>query len=433
TPKPTVAASSRQAPKRALPDYAGRAPAGTTVGEALLWIPRVLFFPAYVVTDFVVRRPLGALTGAVEGSRWIAGPEEDSSSGEDHSIGISPTLRFDTDFRPTVGAYFHYDHFVAEGSDLRVHAAFGGTDWLRLTVGDRLALSPRAALDLRLEGTRRPDFIFHGVGPRSLAEDRSRYASDYVDGSVSFDVALPHGLSAKTYVGLKAVSFGHDTCCEEPSLLARVAQGRFAAPAGFAAGYTGVRTGGRLVYDSRPPRPAPGAGLRLEGNAEYAADVRAPGASGWVRYGASAGGYLTLRGKSRVLSLAGTVLFADPVGARDLPFTELVALGGGSGPMRGFHKDRLLGRSAAALSLEYRWPIWALLDTSLQLSLGNVFDAHLANLAARDLRLAFAAGIHTVSEINRSFELLFGGGTQTFAQGGHVRELRLVAGLNQKF
>ncbi|MFS8068428.1 MAG: hypothetical protein ACMG6S_18885 [Byssovorax sp.] len=75
----------------------------------------------------------------------------------------------------------------------------------------------------------------------------------------------------------------------------------------------------------------------------------------------------------------------------------------------------------------------ALLDTSLQLSLGNVFDAHLTNLAARDLRLAFAAGIHTVSEINRSFELLFGGGTQTFAQGGHVRELRLVAGLNQKF
>jgi outer membrane protein assembly factor BamA len=133
-----------------------------------------------------------------------------------------------------------------------------------------------------------------------------------------------------------------------------------------------------------------------------------------------------------VLSLEGTVLFADPLGGRDLPFTELVHLGG-SGPMSGFHESRLIGRSAAALTLEYRYPIWAFLDSSLQLSVGNVFDAHLAGFSTGDLRLAFTAGIHTVGDGTQSFNLLFGGGTETFAQGGNLREVRVVLGLTQGF
>lgn len=133
-----------------------------------------------------------------------------------------------------------------------------------------------------------------------------------------------------------------------------------------------------------------------------------------------------------MLSLEGTVRFADRLGGADIPFNELVQLGG-SGPMSGFHEGRLLGRSAAALTLEYRYAIRAFLGSSLQLSVGNVFDAHLADLSARDLRLAFAAGIHTVGVGTQSFNLLFGGGTETSAQGGSLRELRVSLGLTQGF
>lgn len=430
--QPTLTSGAHASPKRALPAYGGRAPAPTSVGDVLVWIPRVLLFPAYVVTDFVVRRPLGALTRIIEG---VPTPEISASEfgfGTGQRSGLVPTAHFDTDFRPSVGVYFFYDRFVVSDSGLRVQAAFGGTDWLHLTVSDSLTLSPRSSAELRVDTAHRSDFTFNGTGARSRAGDRGRYGSDYVEGSLSFDTTLPHGFEVKSHVDLATVQFRDVTCCHEPSVVALAKAGRYALPASFDAGYTGFRAGGQLIHDSRAKGAGRSSGVRLQANAAYGSDLRAPGASGWIRYGGSARGFLDLSGHGRALSLEGTVLFADPLGEREVPFTELVRLGG-SGPMSGFHEGRLLGRSAAALALEYRYPIWAFLDTSLQLSVGNVFDAHLADLSARDLRLAFAVGIHTVGVAAQSFSLLFGGGTETFAQGGHLGELRLSLGLKQGF
>ncbi|MEP7120528.1 MAG: BamA/TamA family outer membrane protein [Byssovorax sp.] len=400
----------------------------------LSWVPRVVLYPAYLVTDFVVRRPLGALTRAVEGAGAgsSGGEIEDFSFGTGKRSGLVPTARLDTDFRPTVGVYFYYDRLGIKSNGIRAQATFGGTDWLGLTVGDRLALGPRSSIELRLDGERRPDRTFYGVGPRTLARDRSRYGDDSLDGILSFTSTLPRGLSARTHIDLAATTFRADTCCDSPSLPSLAAKGRFAIPYGFTRGTTALRTGEELVYDSRPPDAPATTGVRVGGSVDVGSDLRAPGASGWIRYGASARGFLNLFGQERVLSLEGTLRFADPLGGHEIPFNELIRLGG-SGPMSGFHEDRLLGRSAAALTLEYRYPIWAFLGSSLQLSVGNVFDAHLADFAARDLRLAFAAGIHTVGTGTQSFNLLFGGGTETFAQGGSVRELRVSLGFTQGF
>jgi outer membrane protein assembly factor BamA len=398
----------------------------------LTWVPRIALFPLYVVSDFVVRRPLGALTVAVEGADTAGVHADEFGFGTGKRSGIVPTALFDTDLRTNVGVYFYDDRFVVKSNGVRVQASFGGTDWLSLTVGDHLALGQRSSVELRATATRRPDFIFHGIGPDSLAGDRSRYGSDRVDGLASFATTLAHGVEARTHLDLATVQFRADTCCGDPGLPALAAKGRFAIPYGFAAGYTAFRAGEQLVYDSRAPTAPHDSGVRLEGGFDYASDLRAPGASGWLRYGGSARGFVNLAGQERVLSLEGTLRFADPVGGRDIPFTELVQLGG-SGPMSGFHEGRLLGRSAAALTLEYRYPIWAFLGSSLQLSVGNVFDAHLADFSARDLRVAFAAGIQTVGNGTQSFNLLFGGGTETFAQGGRAREGRVSFGLTQGF
>jgi hypothetical protein len=419
-------------PRRALPAYRGRPPAPAGVGDVLWWVPRVLLFPAYLVTDFVVRRPLGALTVAVEGANSAGTTAGELSFGTGSRSGLVPTARFDTDFRPTAGLYFFHDRLGIKSNGIRAQATFGGTDWLGLTVGDRLALGPRSSIELRLDGARRPDLTFNGIGPGSLARDRSRYGADSLAGILSFASRLPHGLSARTHVDLAATRFRADPCCDEPSLRSLAAKGRFAVPHGFAAGTTALRAGGELVHDSRPPDDAAPSGIRLEASADVGSDLRAPGASGWIRYGASARGFVSVFGQERVLSLEGLVSFVDPLGGADIPFNELVRLGG-SGPMSGFHEDRLLGRSAAALTLEYRYAIWAFLGSSLQLSMGNVFDAHLSDLSARDLRLAFAAGVHTVGVGTQSFNLLFGGGTETFGQGGSVRELRVSVGLTQGF
>src|SRR5882672_4084403 len=60
-------ASAATSPEpRELPDYDGRGGQPTTPGKVLLWVPRIAFFPFYLVSEYVVRRPLGWLITSAE-------------------------------------------------------------------------------------------------------------------------------------------------------------------------------------------------------------------------------------------------------------------------------------------------------------------------------------------------------------------------------
>ena len=55
--------------KRKLPDYDGRGGTPQTPGQKALWVPRILLSPLYFVSEFVIRRPLGAAITAAEKAR----------------------------------------------------------------------------------------------------------------------------------------------------------------------------------------------------------------------------------------------------------------------------------------------------------------------------------------------------------------------------
>jgi hypothetical protein len=426
---PATAAAPSE--KRALPDYDGREDE-TTAGDVAIWVPRVALYPAYLASEYVVRRPIGALMTAAERNRWIQEVTAFFTFGPNGNIGIVPTALLDFGLRSSVGVYFFYDDLGAPGNDLRVHAATGGSDWLRLTVADRVALDERTTVKFRAEGWRRPDALYYGVGPRSLEATRSRWASDLVEGGLSASVRLG-ALTLDASSAVRSVSFRRGTCCEDPSLYLRILRGELAPPPGYAeGGFTPYKLGLNVALDSRAPRPLPGTGARLELSAEHDIDLEDPSESRWIRYGATLGGFLDLTGKNRVVSLAVTALFADPLGDRPIPFPELVSLGGDA-PMRGFLAGRLLGRSAAVATLEYRYPIWAFLDGSIDAALGNVFGEHLEGADPDLLRASFWAGVRTVGERDHSFDLLVGAGTDTFEQGGALNEARVVFGAKRGF
>jgi outer membrane protein assembly factor BamA len=165
---------------------------------------------------------------------------------------------------------------------------------------------------------------------------------------------------------------------------------------------------------------------------EEGADVRRSPGSAWVRYGATAGAFFDLNGRNRVLSIAATTRFANPLGHHPIPFTELVSLGG-EGPMRGFYPGRLVDRSAAVATVRYRWPIWVWLDGSLQASMGNVFGEHLEDFKAARLRLSSAVGVESVGSRDGSFELLVGVGCETFDQRAKLDSVRIALGTNRGF
>ncbi len=432
-PSAPAAAPLSAGEKRETPDYDGRGEAPTTVGEGALWVPRVALFPAYLVSEYLVRRPLGFVVTSAEQGRWIQELSDFFTFGPENNIGIVPTALVDFGFRSSVGVYFFYDDFLARQNDLRVHAGYGGEDWLRLTVADRVRLDDDSTVKFRVEAWKRPDGAYYGLGPSSLDAASTHYGAHIYDAGMVFESQTTKTVRIEADFGVRHQDFFDATCCDAPSLAGRIEAGAISAPPGFVDGYTAQRMALSFAYDTRPPRPEPGSGMRLELQAENAIDMDSPTEGRWVRWGGSLGGFVDLTGTARVVGLAVHTQFVEPLADRDVPFTEQAQLGGES-ILRGFREGRLVDRSLAALTLEYRYPIWSFLDGALDAGVGNVFGDHLEGFSPKRLRFAFDAGMRTANKHrDHSFDFLVGAGTETFEDGAALTELRLVLGARKGF
>lgn len=432
-PAPAAPAPIPSGEVRALPDYDGRGEPPTTAGDVALWVPRVALFPAYVVTEYGVRQPLGFVVTAAERGRWIQELTDFFTFGPENNVGVVPTALIDFGFRSSVGVYFFYDHFLARENDLRVHAGFGGEDWLRLTVADRVHLDEETSVKFRGEAWKRPDGAFYGLGPSSSDATASRYGANLLDGSVVFEGLVTPRVYLAATAGVHHEDYYDATCCDAPSLASRIRAGELPTPPGYDDGYTANRFALDVAYDTRKKRPASGTGARVELRSEHAFDMARPSESHWVHWGAGVGGFLDLRDSGRVLGLNVRTDFIDPLGDREVPFAEQAELGGDTA-LRGFRPGRLIGRSSAAATLEYRYPVWAFLDGALDVGVGNVFGEHLEDLTPGRLRMSFTAGIRTANaHRDHSFDFLVGAGTSPFEEGAELSELRLVLGAKRGF
>ena len=95
--------------------------------------------------------------------------------------------------------------------------------------------------------------------------------------------------------------------------------------------------------------------------------------------------------------------------------------------MAGFYRGRLVDRSSAVAAIDYRWPIAAGVNATLQSAAGNVFGEHLAGFHPKLLRLSFSAGVATTTD--PPLELLFGFATDTFERGARVESARFSFGV----
>jgi hypothetical protein len=253
-----------------------------------------------------------------------------------------------------------------------------------------------------------------------------------VDCGATYEWRFWRASHVQTGVGIRVANVYDGHFASDPSLRAEAATGAFSLPAGFGRGYTGAYSRTLLVIDTRRPMTVQGSGLRADLQIEQGSDVRQSPASGWIRYGASAGGYLDLNQRGRVLGLAVTTLFADPLGDRPVPFTELASFGG-DGPMRGYYPGRLVGRSAAAASTHYVWPIGPWLGGTIEAAVGNVFEDHLRGFRTGRLRFSGDIGISTLGRTDYPVELIFGVGSETFEHGGTIDSYRFSLSVNHGF
>ncbi|MFK7986739.1 MAG: hypothetical protein AB8I08_12000 [Sandaracinaceae bacterium] len=422
--------------RRDVPRYDGRTAPTATVEEGLLWIPRVLFFPVHLVLEYVFRQPIGWFLTTMERERWHV-LFIDFFTWDERNAGIVPTTLWDFGFVPAVGLYFFWNDAFVEGNDIRAQVGFGGPEWLRATLVDRARLTDQFELGVTVDAWRRPDQIFEGIGWDSSVSRRSRFFRNYVDGRV--DLRFRPWRESEVRFGAGVIwndfaqnGFNPDIEEGDPSLEQAIAQGFYDAPPGIE-GYTAYYQRLDVVVDSREARPAPGHGVRVEGFVHQGFDLNSVTERRWMRYGGALGGYLDVS-EQRVLSLSATFRFAEPLGTSSpVPFTELASLGNESVVMSGFLQGQLVGRSATAVTLEYRYPIWVFLDGSLHASIGNVFGERFSDFDFDRLRASFGFGFRSSGDRDQAFDVLLAFGTAPFVEGGGVESVRLVLGSRQGF
>lgn len=418
--------------KRPLPDYDGRGNQTESPGRKALWIPRVLLSPLYFVSEFMIRRPLAVTITAAEKARVPTLLYDFFAFGPDHKAGIIPIGFIDFGFNPSVGLYGFWDDAGFKGHDLRLRGSTWGPKWLSATATERFRFDDDFDLTLTSTATRRPDLAFYGLGPDTPETNLSRYTGKTVDAHVETRVSLWRSSYLETAAGYRGASFGPGEYDADPSVDVSVAAGRFAQPPGFADGYRAPFARARLVLDTRP-KTGSASGGRLELGGEQAVDLKNAPSSGWVRYGATLGGFVDLGDSGRVISLSLAGLLADPLGGgRPVPFNELVTLGGVSF-MPGFRMGRLYDRSALVATLRYAWPIWVWLNGSLQVATGNVFGREFEGFRVERGRLSTAIGIESVGSRDSIFQALVGFGTETFESGAKIDSLRVVVGARNGF
>lgn len=408
----------------------------TTAGEVALWVPRVILFPLYLVSEYVVRRPIGWVVTGIEKHRILPKLRHYTTVGDPDGdglyAGVDPIARFDTGFRFAVGLLFWAENLFGDSSELRLGV---DSDFVRNATADlqwQIEAANRLFLTPMLRAEQRDDFRFYGIGADSDEESQTRFFRRKLFGGLKAEYKAPSpGIGAKLTAEISENDFdcsdsneAFDICGVDHVINT---DDDVFNPPGFD-GYSLVRLKARLYADSRPPRPENGTGARAEVFARWGqglsnSDIR------FLRGGAEGALFWDVF-KARVIGLR--VAAETTLDSNEVPFAELI-LPGGPDVMRGFARGRMHGASMFVASLDYRYPIWSLADGTIFFETGNAFD-DLSDLELDALRGSFGLGLRTLGSRHVSLDLLLAAGTTRFdAANFGIESWRLSVGTNWGF
>lgn len=409
-----------------MPSY-GRPPAKTPASHALDWPARVVFFPAWLATQIVLRQPLGVLVRGAESSETLQKAQDSSSDGPLKQLTILPAVRLDLGMKPMIGlnASWRYRQNL-----LDLQAGTWGAGYVQARLGETYQTRPDQEFSVETAVSRRKDMPFYGLGPRSLDADRTRFELNTFRMQGAYAANFWRSSRIKAALGGRGVWFGGGACCDEPSTReAALARGNFAP--GLDQDYAATFQRVELTLDTRPITPTRGIAFRLEGfeEASFAVAGTQRGQEprrAWIQYGGSLGATADLTGTRRMLTVAVHARFADPLQGQ-VPFTDQAMLGGEE-LMPGFLRGRLVDRSALVTTAQYTWPFWTFLDGMLHGAVGNVFGEHLRDVDVRSMRFSAGVGIRTKGNPASRFEALFAVGSKPFDDGGSIDSIRVLVG-----
>ena len=281
----------------------------------------------------------------------------------------------------------------------------------------------------------RPDKPFYGLGNNS-GSDKRFYQLQMNEAELSLRAALEdlNRVSMGLLYRNARISNGKSPSVDGPDSPFNV-NDPYSVP-GFGKSYNLLIARVKLEFDTRSPdRPfTPGSGLRLEAFSSFSLDVNNTDLR-FLRWGGEVAGFLDLSGINHVLALRIYTEILEDLGETAVPITERIVVGG-SEYLRGFLRGRFRSDSAFVVTADYRYPIHAIFDANIFLSLGNVFDGRLSNLRIPGMVMSWGIGVRSNTSRNVSFDIMVAFGSNQLGEWDEdfdLDNIRFLVGINQGF
>jgi hypothetical protein len=382
-----------------------------------LWVPRVLLFPLYAVTEYGIRLPTRALV------RWIEESHAPAYIGRAFhplpNFYWSPTFVVDLGVLPSFGLHARWEHAGLRSNQIRVAAATGGADFWLGDIQDRLQLDD-FSIGIRGFFLTRPDRVFYGLGPLSSHDARTYYRLTRREAH-AFATWDP---STHVSVALDTMYRSEDT---GPGWGPYIGT-RFQLP-DSAPGIGSLQffmADARVALDSRHDRLGV-SGVRLDVRGRYAIDPFDTQRQ-YVQGEAELQGAVEVIRPNRALVASVYVADSQPLGNEPIPFTHQITLG--RDRHQGFLYGRFVGESATVGTLARRWPVWDRMDMFVQGSVGNVFGRHFYGFDPRLFTASLGLGLRTRFDNASSFQMIVAAGSNRFDEPFGIEGIRVFAGID---
>ncbi len=321
---------------------------------------------------------------------------------DENTIGLYPSLGFESGFGINIGATFVTRNLLGVGERFSLHAGTGGVFRkvykAKFVSGD--LLGDRVKIELRGLYELRPKDAFYGIGNDDLEDMdvmdpaiETRFRKTKARASAVLDINIVGDLHARLSEELQDLAFENSTLGGNDPIDVVYMPTSLVGFGGVRASYTELE----LRYDSRragsqwDPDSVRGTGWLLSGFTGRSVALGV-GQDYW-RYGGEIQRFLRLTHGPRVISAR---LFLEAVTGKpeDVPFDELPKLGGRA-LLRGYPLDRFRDRIAALGTLEYTWDLSRRISASTFADVGQVFsslrEATLENFDS--VRVGFGVGL----------------------------------------
>lgn len=230
---------------------------------------------------------------------------------------------------------------------------------------------------------------YYGLGNESSLDSQGLYSSNSVDTGVALSYEPIKHFLISPYFGVSTSNSG--TKGNEGSSPGV----QFVFPAsqltGFGAwvGYSNL--GIRFVYDTRDSIESPEKGGVRSFSFQNYYGMNIAGYN-YNRFELDARQYIRLWVPRQVLVLRGNFVAEVPLGGGEIPFWRLTVLDANS-PLRGFVGGRFRDRASILFNVEYRFPVWKIVDGVLFYDTGRVLHRP-SDMTLSNIRYSYGGGFN---------------------------------------